>query len=336
MKSGDDFNVLITSASRKVWLIKAFKRAIAEEGNGKVIAGDASPRSPTLCLADEGVILPRDDDPNQESWLQEYCIRKGIKLLVPTRDEELPIFAGLSKSFLAEGIRIMVAESEVIETCRDKRKFVEFCQTHGFRTPMTFSVIDEIQNRDFPLFLKERFGKGGKNIFQAKDQADLEYILKRMQDPIVQKFVDATEYTVDVLSNFEGEVISAIPRERSLIIAGESQVSITRMNWKIIHEASNLSTELGLVGHNTIQCFETESDVEFIEVNPRFGGAANLGFAAGCCSPRLLIDMVRGKPVLPRLGQFEPNLMMLRYSQDLFIQEEELVNSFDKNQSRVV
>ncbi len=336
MKSGDDFNVLITSASRKVWLIQAFKRAIAEEGGGKVIAGDASPRSPTLYLADERVILPRDDDPNQGEWLLEYCIRKGIKLLVPTRDEELPIFAGLSSLFLTKGIRIMVAEREVIDTCLDKRKFVAFCQTHGFRTPTTFSGVDDVRDQDFPLFLKERFGKGGRNIFRVKDRADLDYVLKRMHDPIIQKFVDAKEFTIDVLSNFEGEVISAIPRERSLVIAGESHISITRMNWKIIQEASNLSTELGLVGHNTIQCFDTKNEVEFIEVNPRFGGAANLGFAAGCCSPRLLIDMVRGKPVPPRLGQFEPNLMMLRYSQDLFLQEEELVRPFDKNQSRGV
>ncbi len=334
MTKDDDFNVLITSASRKVWLVQAFKRAIAERGGGKVIAGDSSPSSPALYLADESAILPKDTDPSHGEWLLDYCIKKQIRLLVPTRDEELPIFADLSKSFLTNGTRIMVADRGVIETCLDKRKFVAFCKTHGFENPTTFNHINEVKDQDFPLFLKERFGKGGRNVFRVRNRSELSYALERLKDPIIQKFVDAKEFTVDVLSDFEGKVISAIPRERSLVIAGESHISITRMNLKIIHEAVSLSTKLGLVGHNTIQCFDTKSGVEFIEVNPRFGGAANLGFAAGCCSPRLLIDMVRGESVPPRIGQFKADLIMLRYSQDLFMQERELVHPFDRNQGR--
>ena len=52
-------NILITSASRKVALVKAFQLALSKESEGKVIAADASPESAALYFTDKYYITPQ-------------------------------------------------------------------------------------------------------------------------------------------------------------------------------------------------------------------------------------------------------------------------------------
>jgi len=148
--------------------------------------------------------------------------------------------------------------------------------------------------------------------------------LQQMENPIIQEYIDAPEYTVDVFADFEGNVISVVPRERIKVLAGESFVSRTSRNFTMINEASRLATALRLVGHNTVQCFLLGNLVQFIEVNPRFGGAAHLGFAAGVPTPRLLVRIVKGEKLTPILGQFRDNYYMLRYTEDLYMDQDKL------------
>ena len=58
--------------------------------------------------------------------------------------------------------------------------------------------------------------------------------------------------------------------------------------------------------------------VKFIEVNPRFGGGAHLGFAAGAPTPLFLVKLLKGEILKPRIGKFKDNYFMLRYTEDMF------------------
>ncbi|MBC7261122.1 MAG: ATP-grasp domain-containing protein, partial [Chloroflexi bacterium] len=175
---------------------------------------------------------------------------------------------------------------------------------------------------EFPVFVKERFGKGSKWAFRVEFQQDLDYLLLRLNEPIIQEYVEAPEYTVDLFADFSGRVLTVVPRERLSIFGGESFIGRTCKNWDIIHEAIRLARALRLIGHNTIQCFWHEGRVKFIEVNPRYGGAASLAFAAGAFTPRLLLRLVMGKEVKPAIGEFEDGYLMLRYTEDLFLDEQ--------------
>ena len=106
-------NVLITSVSRKVSLVKAFSRALSEEGGGKVIAIDASPKSAALYFADKAYIVPAGLGEEFLGVVQNICIKHEIKLLVPTRDEELPFFAEERERLNDIGVCVMVSSSDV-------------------------------------------------------------------------------------------------------------------------------------------------------------------------------------------------------------------------------
>jgi carbamoyl-phosphate synthase large subunit len=315
-------NVLISSASRKVGLVKAFRRALAEEGGGQVIAIDANPRSAALYFADKAYTVPAGLGEAFLTAVQGICQKHNVQLLVPTRDEELPFFASLRESLHQMGVTVIVPNPEVVKICQDKWLFVDFCLKHGFLVPETYKKAKEIT--EFPVFVKERYGKGSKWAFRVETASELDKLLPRLKEPIIQQYIEAPEYTVDLFADFFGRVLSVVPRERLLIFGGESFVSRTCRHWDIIQEATRLAQALGLVGHNTIQCFWHEEQVRFIEVNPRYGGGANLGFAAGASTPRMLVRLVLGKEVDPSVGEFKDGYYMLRYTEDLFLDEHEL------------
>lgn len=311
-------NILITSASRKVSLVKAFRRALSEEGSGQVVAIDANPRSAALYFADKAYIVPAGLDKEFLKTVQNICIKHEIKLVIPTRDEELPFFAENRKSLEDVGVCVMVSSLDAVKLCQDKALFVEFCLKHGLSVPKTYKPADLF---DFPVFVKSRFGKGSKGAFRANSRSELDCILGRLKDPVIQECIEAPEYTIDLFADFSGKVISVVPRERLTIFGGESFIGRTCKNWNIINESIRLAEALNLIGHNTIQCFLHNGQVKFIEVNPRYGGAANLGFAAGAFTPRMLIRLVLGKEVKPCIGDFKEGLYMLRYTEDLFVDE---------------
>ncbi len=315
-------NILITSASRKVSLVKAFQRALAEEGGGWVIAADASPHSAALYFADKGYVIPSGLGQDFLTVVLSICRKHNVKLLIPTRDEELIFFAEHRELFKNIGTIVMVPEPHVVKTCQDKREFITFCLQHGFSVPKTYEKAQDIER--FPVFIKERWGKGSKWAFRVDNETELNYLLQRLKEPIIQEYIDATEYTVDLFADFSGNVLSVVPRERLYIFGGESFISRTCKNWCIINEAKRLAQSLGLVGHNTIQCFWHQEQVKFIEVNPRYGGAANLSFAAGAFTPRMLIHLILGKEVKPIIGEFRDNYYMFRYTEDIFLTEQEL------------
>lgn len=310
-------NVLITSVARKVWLVEAFRRALAAHG-GKVLASDADPLSVGLELADGAVPLPRLDHPGFEAALLHACAERAIGLIIPTRDAELPWFAARRERLAEAGVTVMVAAPGAIELCQDKRAFVDHCRAGGFATPETLS--DPSRAR-FPLFVRPRRGAGGRGAGRIDHQAALG-ALAPFDDWLVQALVEAPEYTIDLFADFAGRALSVVPRRRLRVAAGESVVGATVEAPILIERSVALAASLGLVGHNTLQCFWDGGEPLWIEVNPRFGGGAALGFAAGADTPALLLRLLAGQAVEPRLGEYERGLQLFRYSVDHFRREQ--------------
>jgi carbamoyl-phosphate synthase large subunit len=300
-------------------------------GGGKVVAVDASPLSPALYIADDRLLVPRSDKPEFLDVMMRLCSSLKVDLLIPTRDEELPVFAKSRERFAKNGTRVMVADEEVVKICQDKRKFIKFCQKNGFTTPQSYDKID-FKKLKFPVFVKPRCGKGGRQTARVNSRKELDIVLKDMPDAIVQEYVQAPEYTIDLFADFSGRVISVVPRERIYVLSGESFTSKTSKNPLLIDESIRMANTLHLIGHNTIQCFLDNGKVRFIEINPRFGGAANLGFAVGAMTPLFLIKLLKGEDLRPKIGDFEDNYVMMRYTEDLFYPADDLTRrKFDES-----
>lgn len=318
--------VLITSVSTKVLLVKEFKKALAEENDeGKVIGIDIDSLSAALYFCDEYTICPRLDNMDYLDFIEKLCIEKKVRLIVPTRDEDV-LYLSKHKKHIEDRTmaKIMAPDPEVAKLCSDKYDFFRFLREHNLPAIMSWTQIcDDIT---YPCALKSRSGAGARKFYIVKDKEEMRELINNIEDPIIQEYIEGTEYSIDYFSDLDGNYISLVPRVRTKVVSGESKVGITVNDQEITDLCISLATKMKLIGHNVIQCFRTAfGDVKFIEVNPRFGGASNLSFAAGRSTPLYLIKLLNKNEI--EVKPFKEGLTMLRYSEDMFIDTHDKSNN---------
>ncbi len=188
---------------------------------------------------------------------------------------------------------------------------------------------------------------GSAGVFKVNDKIQLEFFKDYIKKPIIQEFVEGTEYTIDVLCDLKGEIISIVPRERIEVRSGEVSKSKTVNHKEIIKATLDLVNKLKqyieeykvyckvasknfntlplekdealVMGPLTIQCIVTkEAEIKFIEINPRFGGGVPLSFESGVDYGKYFRYMVEEKEIKPIIGNFK-EITMLRYDEAIFM-----------------
>ncbi len=320
-------NVLITSASRKVSLVKSFQEALSEvtNGAGKLVVVDSKPLSASLYFSDNSHVVPKSEAPGFNDAIVEICKAENVTLIIPTRDEDLPHFATYSDYYAKLGITTLVPDLDVVDACQDKYKFVQFCISNGFKVA---EVVDTpfAEGQKYPVFVRARKSKSSRFAAKADSPEALRHLLEQFgEDSVIQEYIDVPEFTIDLFSDLDGNVLSVVPRRRLSVFGGESFIGQTFYNEILIQESARLAASMGLIGHNAFQCFFDGENVLFIEVNPRYGGGSSLSFAAGANSPLMLLQLLQGQTVTPIIGEFERDLVMIRYTQDVFVRKGDVI-----------
>ncbi len=314
------FNILISSAGRRVVLVREFRKALRRlRLAGKVVAIDISNTAPALYAADTSYIVPRLNDPSYMDAFMEIVKKEKVDVVIPTIDPELPLYASVKEKIESEtGARIMVSSPEVVNVCSDKIRFYTFMREHGIPTPSTFMASEHrSMTFTFPLFAKPRSGFASVNTFTIADNEDLSYVSRKYGDIIFQEFIRGREYTIDLLSDLNGRVISVVPRERLEVRGGEVTRSRTEKNATIMEMAGKIAAALGATGPITLQCIVKDEVPYFFEINPRVGGGLPASIAAGANTPQMIIRMCRGETPMPVIGRFKNNHYMMRYDDAL-------------------
>ena len=105
-------NVLVTAASRRVALVLALKKGLDDAGvAGKVLVTDVNPLSPAVHVADGAFAVPMSADPDYLDAIEAICGHEDIGLIVPTIDDELPVFSSATARFAALGVFVAVSPS---------------------------------------------------------------------------------------------------------------------------------------------------------------------------------------------------------------------------------
>ncbi len=312
-------NILITSTGKKANLIKYFRRALFNEGGGKIYGMDTDPLIPVRFLLDTFLLAPAMAEAHFESWLCTQIVAHQIDLIIPSRDEDLRVLAPLKdKLFSSYECRLMLSDTAVIETCLDKSLFYKWCESHGFHYPKLLDATQLCQ-ADLPIFIKPKIGSGSQQTLLVRTWAHWQSIQADIDERfLIQSFIDAPEYTIDLYRDLQGKVLSVVPRVRITTMHGESVHGRVELDAQLIAHASRLAAALGLEGHVTIQCFKSGVDILFSEINPRFGGGFTLGVEAGADTPRFIIREHKNCPALPGKLVLQDQLEMVRIQKDIF------------------
>jgi carbamoyl-phosphate synthase large subunit len=318
--SASPLAVLVTCAGSMpgVAVINALKRQ--DELPLRVIAADASPLSAGFHLADDAALVPHSSDERFIPTVLDVCRREGVQLVYPIIDEELPVFARHRDQFTAAGIRVLVNKREVVETARDKYQTYQFCRREGILVPETFLSGALPAELPFPLIIKPRDARGSVGVQKVRDRRELEFFLGRVANPLVQQYLEGVEYTIDVLTDFDGRVLSLVPKVRLETKAGMQTKGRTVKDPRLLDYGRATALRFGLTPLGNIQCMDSGGTLWLIEVNPKFPASLPFTVAAGVNSPLLLAKMHLGRAVEPMIGQFRDGLVMLRYWQEVFVE----------------
>lgn len=316
-------NILILSAGRRVELIKCFKKA-KEKLNigGKIVAVDISDMAPAIYFADSLYIIPRISDPGYIDTVIEVCRKENICLIVPTIDTELLKLAEYREEIESKtNAKVLLSSNEVVRICRNKNNTQKFFEKYGFGVPHQLTET-EINNGDysFPLFIKPEDGSSSINTFKITNEIELKFFKDYIDKPIIQEFICGKEFSVDVFCDFEGNPITIVPRERIAMRSGEIAKGRIIKDRDVIYDVRRMIDILKPIGHITIQCMKTENGIEYIEINPRFGGGAPMSIEAGADSCENLYRLICGEK-LDYNEDYNDNYTFLRFDDSIMLNE---------------
>jgi carbamoyl-phosphate synthase large subunit len=313
-------NVLITAASRRVPLVRAFRHALRLSGGGTVIVTDVNPLSPAVYAADRAFRVAMADDPRYLDDIMAIAQAAGVGLIVPTIDDELSVFARGAHRFAAEGIRVAVSPEETTTLCHDKYETCRTLTARGIAAAQSFLPADLPERPAFPLFVKPRCGRGGVGAFPIRDARQLAFFLDYVDDTVVQEYLDGPEFTIDMMCDFAGRPLSIVPRERVVIRAGVIDRGRTVKDPALIGLGLACADALTFFGAVNIQCRVVGGRPVVFEINPRFSGGIPLTIEAGADFPLMLVQLAAGRTVAPAIGRYRDDVWMTSYETSIFLE----------------
>ena len=289
--SNKDQSILITSAGRRVELIKLFQKA--KKGilnNAEIITTDLNVRTAPACFfSDKSFNICHASNESYVDDLLNICLKNNIKLVIPTIDTELIKLSESSENFAKKGINIVISEKFFIKKCRNKLHTSSMLNYFDIKMPY---IINK-KKLTFPCFMKPISGSSSKGIKKIFSKEQLSISEKKDPNNFFQELIpeDWIEYTADLYYSKNSDLISCVTRERIDIRGGEINKGIIRRDGVYEFLTTHLSSFPGAKGVITIQLFCNKLRNEFlvIEINPRFAGGYPMSHASGVDYPSLLI-----------------------------------------------
>ena len=318
------FNVLVSSAGRRVALIRAIGTSLGRLGLvGNIHAADISQMSPAMESVDRKHLVPRCTSDEFIPRMLEICEREGIRLVIPTIDTELRAYAESRDLFAASGVTVAVSSAETIEIGADKTRTHQWLMEHELptvRQSKAAELLDDVSDWRFPCIAKPNRGSASLGVARVSSLDELRRVVGD-QDYVAQEIAPGHEHTLDVLVTRAGGAVCVVPRKRLEVRAGEVSKGVTVRNRTLENLGLAICDRLpGAYGVITVQVFldEASGEMNVIEMNARFGGGFPLSYEAGADYPRWMIEDILNLPVTASREGWRNNLVMLRYDDAVY------------------
>ncbi|AGS35340.1 hypothetical protein B841_09335 [Corynebacterium maris DSM 45190] len=314
-------NILLSSVGRRPYLVRWFCEALTANGiDGKVIAADLDPRSPSRAFADDFVEAPRVTDPGYRQWLQSFLADHEVRLAVSINDFELSTWAQLPTTPEWDPLVRLTAESQRL--VEDKYAMSLAFAEQGMNVPQTWlggstgRAVDETRE-GCGFVVKGRFGSASRGLRftdvaglnaavaeatrEVTDQQGRPAHEQRAIDPrelvIVQDRIVGPEYGLDVVCDLDNTYAGVLARrkidmrsgetDRAESVAADDFVDVARRLADVVPHAGTIDVDVMV---------DADGTPYVIDVNPRFGGGYPFSHLAGARVPHAYVAWAAGLP----------------------------------------
>jgi carbamoyl-phosphate synthase large subunit len=298
-------------------------KALKALGGYEIVTADATPSSAGFSWADRSYVIPFGADDAFVDALREIVIRENPDFIIPLVDEEIPKV----HRFVREeqpALRIVGPTLEFSELVLDKWTMAQALDQHGLSVARTWLASDA-GKATYPAIVKPRKGRGSRGLAFLDGPRDLASYLAATPLPadqyIVQERLRGPEFTTSVVVALDGTLLAIVPKEAA-DKRGITQVGITRNVPAIDELCRQITNALAPRGPYNVQLIVTSDGVpRVIEINPRYSTTMALTLAAGVNEVDAVLRHARGEDPGPLT--FTPDLMMLRYTAQIYVKESE-------------
>ncbi|TGV01584.1 ATP-grasp domain-containing protein [Flavivirga rizhaonensis] len=317
-------NILITSAGRRVSLVKAFiKELKLIDEQGQVFVTDALPElSAAAQVAHKAFEICKIDSNRYIDVLYKICIKNKVEVIIPTLDTELLILSENHEKFLEANIKIVLSDKALIKKSGNKLKTHKLFEKIGVGTSKIYSK----NKYKLPLFIKPKNGSNSSENYIIKNKNQISKYMLESRSLCFFEYLDHDlydEYTCDLYYSKASDLKCVIPRKRIEIRAGEVSKGITKKNEVKTFLERNFSSLNGARGCITVQVFmhKVNKEIKGIEINPRFGGGFPLSYLAGGNYPKWIIWEYILNKNLDYYDDWKADLLMLRYDDEILVND---------------
>ena len=316
------FTVLVSSAGRRVSLMRSLREAVAATGQQpRILACDMTWNAAAMRTADAGFIVPPCTDPAFGEHMAKLCAQEGVGLVVPTIDTELAAWARLRYELTPNGTSVGVSDEVTVRIAADKRLTNGHCRAIGVPCPRQATAEIVLEQRgvwSLPLVAKPPAGSASQGLRHITSWAELERLVG--EDVVVEERAEGIEHTVDVYVDRAGVARCPVVRRRIEVRAGEvSKALVVRDEHLASLAVRTVESLPGAYGPMNVQIFADRDQASVIEINARFGGGYPLTWRAGGRHGEWLVREAIDGTVEIGQSRVEYGLMMLRWDDEVFV-----------------
>jgi len=322
-------NILFNAAGRRVSLLRHFRKVLDElHVEGEIIAADLDYSAPAFYVADRKLIIPRCSSPDYIQTLLDYCDKFSVGLLTSLIDTDLVLLAKHKAQFEAVGTKLLLCSEASNKICADKQETAKFFIDNDIPCPRVFSIQEArtLSAVEYPILIKPYDGSSGVGVTKINTPDELEFFFNYLKNPMIQEFIEGEEYTIDVYVDFGGNIRCAVPRKRLQVRGGEVSKGVAVKDEQIMKAACDVVAALpGATGCVNVQCIkQSDGQLKFIEINPRFGGGFPLSIHAGADFPRWIIqDLINGSSDA-KMSDWMDGTVMLRFDDEIVVSQKDI------------
>lgn len=302
MNSDNRKRVLITAlGTMNCTTITKEVRKLSE--NYYIIGADINPRECiyTSTEVDEYYQFPKATE-NRESYFEfvrQFCLEHRVSIYYCVVDEEVETMALHRNDFEAVGVTLCVANTDAVVTCHRKDKFAvwsernipEYCIKRFVR-------YQDVQDKDFPLFVKPIEGRASIGCSKVENRHELETYKEQWSNFIVQEFTQGDFIVADIVRCKDTGLIQICQRKELLRNSNGCGVAVEIVVNSDVEKACRKIAELlDLNGVVNVEFFVNDNNIKIIEVNPRIPAGVAYSCMAGLNIVSLALDIAQGKTI---------------------------------------
>ncbi len=139
--------------------------------------------------------------------------RHAIGLIVPTLDDDLPLWAALAGGFAANGTHVAVSPASTVALCHDRHLTCRSLNFMGIAAATSWLPAQVSRDLPMPLIVLSRNPRHGVHPVRVTSHRSLECWLAQQPGAVVQAGLEGPEFTVDLCCDLEGRLLAVMPGE---------------------------------------------------------------------------------------------------------------------------